>query len=649
MKKRKIILCAALTGLFAVSGGILAIRTYSASATNVSTFEIEETSALRLKEPEGLRFRVSLSETEKSSYGENAEYGVLLLPQMVLGSSELKFDEDGKVAIADTLVIEAKAWTEDNDDSIATYSCVLSAPKDENGKATAFPASYYNAPIVARGYVKDETGSITYTTNTATRSIGYIAKLCEVEGLTTAEATKEQYAGVAKIAAGTNVQFTINNGNNTLVQGTSHTPNFIIGGMVADASEKVEVSYVSDNEDVVTIENGQLKAIGEGEAIISACVSCNGSEETVLATQTVSVKEKFEYLRSIEGEENTLLFLDRADGAEQIAKKNKAFEAHYSTEKPYGNDGGSLEIEFPGNLNDLGVYFDIKNYGYASTDYAVFYVYNGASSECINMYFSGTDAMRLNKDEWTMVVRPASYFATTEKYIQFKGIEKKSNAYYGGVANNAVTGSVYVSKVKVYSAQEVVALANASEWAIGDTTFTAISEYNSNPKMQYTNGATNDVNHNEITSLLEYKAYTINGEFRQVIWRHSYAGFYAQMKTTVDLSAEDNYVAITIKGASTSKFTIHAMSGGEHLSIYGTLKPTKSIVEKDGFVTYIFTLEKNSKELDGFRVTPCGDTRFTSGTTATGTNGTFDSHEIRISNISIGNVAKMTELGYAIN
>ena len=649
MKKQKMILCAALTGLFAVSGGVFASQAYQASADSVSTFKMNESAALRLSEPEGLRFQVSLSETEKAAFGEDAEYGVLLLPQAMLGANELKFNANGEVAVANTLVIEAKAWTEDNDDSIATYSCVLSASLDENGENTVFPAAYYNAPIVARGYVKEANGEITYTTNTATRSIGYIAKLCEVEGLTTAEETKEKYAGIATIAEGTSVQLSVNGGN-ALAEGNSYSPNFAIGGIAADASDTVEISYASSNDSVVVFENGKFTAKGAGEAVISAWISCNGSEAVELATQAVTVQERFEYLRSLEGEDNTLFFFDRTDGVKQVANRNKAFELHYTTEQSYGDDVGSLKIVFPGNLNDLSVTLDTKSYTYNATDYAVFYVYNGASAECANMYFASTDAVRLNKDEWTMLVRPVSDFVSKGLSLQFKGVEKKSNAYYGGVANNAISGAVYISKVKVYSAQEVFALAGyGGEWSIGDTTFASIAEYNSNPKMQYTNGATNDVNHNEITNVLEYKAYMVNGELRQVLWRHNYAGFYAKMNSVVDLSAEDNYMAITIKGAVADKFSIHAMStGGEYDTIYGTLKPTASFAGEDGFVTYIFALAKNAKALNGFRITPAGDTRFTSGTSATGANGTFDSHEIRISNITIGNAAKMAGLGYTL-
>lgn len=643
MKKQKMILCAALTGLFAVSGGIFATQSYKASAAGESTFKMETSAALRLSEPEGLRFRVSISETEKAAFGENAEYGVLMLPQSMLGSKELKFDENGNVAIADTLVVEAKAWTEDNDDSIATYSCVLSADMDENGENKAFPAAYYNAPIVARGYVKEADGDITYTTNTATRSIGYIAKLCEVEGLTTAEETKDKYAGIATIAAGTKSKFSVNGGN-MLVEGTSYAPSFAIGGIAADSSDKVEISYISNNENVAVVENGKIKAVSAGEATISACISCDGSDVATLATQTVKVQEKFAYLRSIKGEENTLFFFDRADGVKQVADRNKAFELHYTDKKAYGDDVGSLEIVFPGNLNDLSVTLDMKNYAYAATDYAVFYVYNGISAECINMYFTSNDAVRLNKDEWTMLVRPVSDFVSKGLSLQFKGVAKVSNAYYGGV--NA-SGSVYISKAKVYSAQEVFALASYNnEWSIGDTTFTSISEYNSTPKMQYTNSASNDGTHNQITNALEYKAYMVNGEFRQVLWRHNYAGFAATLKTQVSMAAEDMYIAITIKGA-TDKFTMLPITpaGGAWL---GAQKPTKVREEANGYVTYLLKISKANQTMAQLRVTPAGDTRFTSGTSATGANGTFDSHEIRISNITIGNAAKMAALGYTI-
>ena len=643
MKKQKLILCAALTGLFAVSGGVFASQAYQASADSVSTFKMNESAALRLSEPEGLRFQVSLSETEKAAFGEDAEYGVLLLPQAMLGANELKFNANGEVAVANTLVIEAKAWTEDNDGSIATYSCVLSAPLDENGENTVFPAAYYNAPIVARGYVKEANGEITYTTNTAMRSIGYIAKLCEVEGLTTAEETKDKYAGIATIAEGTSVQLSVNGGN-ALAEGNSYSPNFAIGGIAADASDTVEISYASSNDSVVVFENGKFTAKGAGEAVISAWISCNGSEAVELATQAVTVQERFEYLRSLEGEDNTLFFFDRTDGVKQVANRNKAFELHYTTEQSYGDDVGSLKIVFPGNLNDLSVSLDMKNYTYAATDYAVFYVYNGISAECINMYFASTDAVRLNKDEWTMLVRPVSDFVSKGLSLQFKGVAKVSNAYYGGV--NA-SGGVYISKVKVYSAQEVFALAGYSgEWSIGDTMFTSISEYNSTPKMQYTNSASNDGTHNQITSVFEYKAYMVNGELRQVLWRHNYAGFAATLKTQVSMAAEDMYVAITIKGA-TDKFTMLPITpaGGAWL---GAQKPTKVRDEANGYVTYLLKIAKANQTMAQLRITPAGDTRFTSGTSATGTNGTFDSHEIRISNITIGNAAKMAGLGYTL-
>ena len=593
---------------------------------------MEDGVSIRLSTPEGLRFQATVSDAEKANYGANATYGMLLLPQALLGDNELKFAENGEVAVVDTLVIESKGWhTDDPDDGVATYSCVLAA-EGEDGEAAAFPASFYNVPVTARGYVKTESGDVYYTANTTTRSIGYVAKVLEAQGLTTDEATKDLYAGVATVAAGATSDFSVNGGE-ALLTGDQCAPEFTIGNIQADASVTVSVTYESSNTEVLGVSGKTLTAISAGTVTVTAKITSNGKTLDV-ATAEVEVKDKFAELRKGD-DANTLFFFNQKDGEEQVSASLSGLTYGYTTEKAYGEEAGTLKINFPGTTASSNhVNLDLKNYTYSDTDYVAFYIYNDTTTDCINLYLDYADGIRLNKGEWTMVLRPMSQFAG--KFLNFYGQNLAAAGTYFGGGN--VGGSVYMSKAKVYSAAQVSALADVettTEWTVGSSTFIgALKAYNSNPKME-----ASDKDHNMITNVLESKTYLVNGEIRQVIWRHAYAGFYAAFKTATDVSANNTYIAITLKGALADKFTIRPMDDtGEWGSAWGVLAPAKSIEGKDGFVTYVFEVPAMAgKTVAGIRITPCGDTNATTN---------FVSHEIRISDVLIGSAATMTEKGY---
>mgnify|MGYP006956036678 CR=1 FL=1 len=185
-----------------------------------------------------------------------------------------------------------------------------------------------------------------------------------------------------------------------------------------------------------------------------------------------------------------------------------------------------------------------------------------------------------------------------------------------------LAGSVYITKAKVYTSaavKKLTAVESGEEWSIGNTAFKgAVSVYGNVTG----NGLATGLINNE----MERDAYLVNGEFRSALWAHLYAGFYATLAQSVDLSKNDMQVSITMKGAAQDKFTIHAMgAGGAFDTLYNALSPEKIVANSDGFVTYTFTLAKlNGKTLNGLRITPAGDT-----------TGSCGSREIRISDISV--------------
>ena len=360
------------------------------------------------------------------------------------------------------------------------------------------------------------------------------------------------------------------------------------------------------------------------------------------AVTTLDYDREFNSMRT-GGDENTLLFFDREAGDAQISNVGTAGTTYgYTAEKAYGGESGSLKVSFPGTAAQNTVGYSFYGYPFKANDYVVFYIYNDTTCDFLSLLFGYENGVRLAKGEWTMVVRPASEIADKywrfmgQQYVSANGVEKASQT------QTNVSGSIYVSKAKVYAADKIVALTGASattEWTVGETTFVgAPSKYN---------GEANNLMNN----LLEYDPYVINGEVRMTVWGSTagsgdYAGFYAKLKTAYDVSTANGYVAVTLKGAITEKFTILPMDErGEWGAYTGALKPIATVAGEDGYATCVFEVPATAgKTISGLRITPVGGTR------TKGTNGNYvptaEAFEVRISDILIGDEAAMIAKGY---
>ena len=319
---------------------------------------------------------------------------------------------------------------------------------------------------------------------------------------------------------------------------------------------------------------------------------------------------------------NTLFFFDRAEGVRQLGERGPAgISAEHSVEMKKTGENGATKLTFPGTEAHNWINYDLCGYEYAEDDYAVFYIYNNANTDFISLLFGYSNGVILRKGEWTMVARKVSEL--NGNYFRFYGQNFVATNGNSEASNTGaeLAGSVYITKTKVYSSaavKKLTAIESSEEWSIGNTTFKgAISVYGN-----VTGGLATGL----INNAMERDAYLVNGELRSALWAHSYAGFYATLAQSVDLSENDMQISITMKGAAQDKFTIHAMgAGGEYDTLYNALNPEKIVANSDGFVTYTFTLAKlNGKTLNGLRITPAGDT-----------TGSCGSREIRISDISV--------------
>ncbi|MBR4942769.1 MAG: hypothetical protein IKZ28_01950, partial [Clostridia bacterium] len=329
---------------------------------------------------------------------------------------------------------------------------------------------------------------------------------------------------------------------------------------------------------------------------------------------------------------NTLLFFDRMQGEEQVSSVDKGMQYAFSADKAFGKEKGSLKVTLAGTSAHNTMRYDIMEYDYQEGDYAVFYVYNDASSDFVQLMFDYYNSVFLEKGKWTMVVRPMSVVA--EKYFRFFSMNNTDgNGAPASWTGATATGCLYVSKVKVYSASEIENLTKVTgDWTIGNTTF-------SGPVKAYNDSISNITYAGYLEDDLQYAPYTFNGALYMTVWEYAYAGFYATLKTAVDVSTEKQYISITAKGVNADTFTILPLgANGEYDAFTSALKPVKTIAGEGGYATYIFEVPQTAgRTVNALRVTPFGNTK-----------GSWAGRGISISDVMIGNANLMQEKGYTI-
>ena len=391
----------------------------------------------------------------------------------------------------------------------------------------------------------------------------------------------------------------------------------------------LRVTPIGDTKFSVTVD-GEKKDIPTAQAteIMISNIEIGNSD-------AMNEKNYFEGMPTLDrvgDDENTLFFFDRKLGEEQISEVSAGVTYGYTAEKAFAGETGALKVALPGNAAHNTLKYDIMDYEYDAGDYAVFYVYNDTNTDFVQLMFDYNNSVFLEKGKWTAVVRPVSIVA--EKYFRFFSM---NNTDESGVPKDwtgaNASGCLYISKVKVYSASSIENLTKATgDWMVGNTTFTgAVKVYN--------NAIANTTYAGFLADDLQYAPYMLNGAMHMTLWEHGYAGFYAALKNAVDVSAETQYIAITVQGADTEKFTILPLgANGEYDAFTSALKPVKTIAGENDYVTYVFEVPATAgKTICGLRVTPLGSTA-----------GSWKASNISISNIAIGNAAKMAELGYTL-
>ena len=274
------------------------VEVQASHASTISGFTIDETAEIRRQDPLGIRFTVNMGTEAQVVYGDldNVTCGTLMLPEDML-TGELTFDTDA------VLDVPTSVWKE----HLAVYQSVLGGSADDNGKILDIPESYYNRPIVARGYIKGEktvNGNVQtyiyYTENTSTRSIGYIAKMAQLAGETTTTLL-DTIASQATVEFAENITLSIV-GDSAMLYNTvadNYAYGLTIGGIPTDIFDAkyqtnvTDISYVTNDSETVSVEEGKLVAKKVGSTTVSASVKINGQEYT--GTINVTVNDAVEF------------------------------------------------------------------------------------------------------------------------------------------------------------------------------------------------------------------------------------------------------------------------------------------------------------------------------------------------------------------
>ena len=292
-------------------------------------------------------------------------------------------------------------------------------------------------------------------------------------------------------------------------------------------------------------------------------------------------------------ESNTLYFFDRQIGLKQV----KASDAEFAidTEFKYGDEQASLSITPKTASGTLDINWEHLGYQFNNGDYVVFYAYNDTDVDFIDLSLSYFHRQRLHKGQWNMVIWKASDVIENNWswLIGYKYPEQE----FIGANGHEYSGTIYLSKAKVYSSAQVkdlTAVDSDYEYTIGESTFIGQADM-VNGTFNPNSAAFNDDTFR--------KPFLVNGLLRwQIVpktthtYSMPYVGFTFKEENEI---TDDAYLYVTFKGGVEGKVTAQLFNNslftaaGHYTTVKGELVETLD----DGFAVYKFKLKPAANDV----------------------------------------------------
>ena len=172
---------------------------------------------------------------------------------------------------------------------------------------------------------------------------------------------------------------------------------------------------------------------------------------------------------------NTLLFFDRELGLQQATESGGIKE--FDENVVFNGERGALKMTYTGNASPT-IGLMLAKYPFKTGDYVVLNVYADLQNADYMQVRVGTlFGSYCYNQKWTTVIFPATALDSID-YLRFDASTDGGNYKPNGSAD--MNGYVYVTKAKVYSANQVKNLTevdSAFEYNIGSTTFVGKASY----------------------------------------------------------------------------------------------------------------------------------------------------------------------------
>ena len=256
--------CVSLVGVFTVKASAATVE-----ETNPTTFAMLDGASVRKDDYAGIRFTTVVA----ASYdGEDKTFGTIVAPKKILDAANITAEDFTHATAKDASVV-----IKDIPVSVWDTSKGTADKKVYNAVLWNTPASEYATEIVARSYVL-ENGVYTYTDNTVTRSCAQVAAYALADGETDSEnGTLVNYVdSVAQSVALDKEEVGLVVGETITLTATTAPAGF-------------PVVWKSSNEDVLTIKNGVVTAVADGEATITVSFGSKSTQCTVTVVNEMTV------------------------------------------------------------------------------------------------------------------------------------------------------------------------------------------------------------------------------------------------------------------------------------------------------------------------------------------------------------------------
>ena len=320
-----------------------------------------------------------------------------------------------------------------------------------------------------------------------------------------------------------------------------------------------------------------------------------------------SAVQKYDPSKKVQAERtgddtNTLMFFDRELGAFQAVAS--CGETSFSADTVFNGEKGALKLSFTGEQDETK---DVPflslltcDYQFNEGDYVVFNVKADVESDYMTVRVGTKFGTYCNAGKWTQVIFPASALEANS-LLRFYAYNEGQEYWHADVTA-VMKGDVYITKAKVYSADQVKNMSEAEStetYNIGSTQFVGAINYYQKGSYMYNPtiyGSFYDTNVALIGDTLRFYARSdhpnnISGTDKT---RHTCIGL-----ELAEASDQDKMYIIA-SGLNADLMYAQCFTARES-GHYATPSFTYEVLE-DGYVKYCFDLSSYTKSIKYFRL-----------------------------------------------